>query len=170
MNDLDDALTLGLNVETEARPDLGKPGRVLCITPKKVREEVGIKTIALEGTADLERGLRAIREYDPGIILSSLGRTHDFGEEEVRRYFKRLNEFANKGNTLIHLVRQYPNDPLWTYWNKHKFAKGLEWYHTSADLSFVCNDKEIAQIVIEWADGHEIYMPPMSIDDVGQRI
>ena len=29
MNDLDDALTLGLNVETEARPDLGKPGRVL---------------------------------------------------------------------------------------------------------------------------------------------
>ena len=42
MNDLDDALTLGLNVETETRPDLGKPGRVLCITPKKVREEVRI--------------------------------------------------------------------------------------------------------------------------------
>ena len=39
MNDLDDALTLGLNVETESRPDLEKPGRVLCITPKKVREK-----------------------------------------------------------------------------------------------------------------------------------
>ena len=52
---------------------------------------------------------------------------------------------------------------------KDKVAEGLEWYHTSADLSFVCNDKEIAQIVIEWADGHDMYMPPMSIDDVGQE-
>ena len=67
------------------------------------------------------------------------------------------------------MVRQYPNDPLWTYWNNNKVAKGLEWYHTSADLSFVCNDKEIAQIVIEWADGHDMYIPPMSIDDVGQQ-
>ena len=33
---------------------------------KKVREEVGITTIALEDTADLERGVRTIREYDPG--------------------------------------------------------------------------------------------------------
>ena len=87
MNDLDDALMLGLNVETETRPDLGKPGRVLCITPKKVREEVGITTIALEDTADLERGIRTIHEYDPGIIVSSLGRTHSFGEEEVKHYF-----------------------------------------------------------------------------------
>ena len=69
------------------------------VTPKKVCGEVGITTIALEDTADLERGVRRIREYDPGIIVSSLGRTHSFGEEEVRRHFKRLNEFATTGNT-----------------------------------------------------------------------
>ena len=62
--------------------------------------KVGIKTISLEETADLERGERTIRENDPGVIVSSLGRTHSFGEEAVRRYFKRLNEFAAKGNTF----------------------------------------------------------------------
>ena len=169
MNDLDDALMLGLNVETETRPDLGKFGRVLCITPQKVHEEVGIKTLSVEETSDLERGERAIQEYDPGIIVSSLGRNHKFEKEAVRRYFIRLNDFASKGNTLIHLVRQYPSDPLWTHWDESKAAEGLEWYHTSADLSFVCNDKEIAQIIIEWADGHDMYVPPMSIDDVGQE-
>ena len=108
MNDLDDALMLGLNVETETRPDLGKPGRVLCITPQKVREEVGIKTLAVEETADLERGERAIHEYDPGVIVSSLGRNHDFDEEAVRRYFKRLNEFRIKREHLDTLGATVP--------------------------------------------------------------
>ena len=81
MNDLDDALTLKLNVETESRPELGKPGRVFCVTPKKVQAGVGISTIALEDTTDLERGARATHEYDPGTLVSSLGRTHNFGEK-----------------------------------------------------------------------------------------
>ena len=113
--------------------------------------------------------MRTIQEYDPGILVSLPGRLHSLEEKEVRNYFHRLNEFARKRNTSIHLVRQYPNDPLWTYWNKEKVAKGFEWYDTRADLSFICNDKDIAQIVIEWADGHDMHMPPMSIDDVGQE-
>ena len=58
MNDLDDALMLGLNAETETRPDLGKLGRVLCITPQKVHEEVGIKTLSVENlrTWSVEKG------------------------------------------------------------------------------------------------------------------
>ena len=108
MNDLDDALMLGLNAETETRPDLCTPGRVLSITPKKVREGVGITTIALEDTADLERGIRTMHEYDPGIIVSSLGRTHSFGEEKVKQYFSRLNEFATTGKHLDTLGETAP--------------------------------------------------------------
>lgn len=48
-------------------------------------------------------------------------------------------------------------------------AKGLEWYHTSADVSFVCHDKQMAQIIQDWAGGHDMYVPAMSIDDVGQK-
>ena len=36
-------------------------------------------------------------------------------------------------------------------------------------MSFICNDNEIVQIVIEWADGHDMYTPPMIIDGVGQE-
>ena len=70
--------------------------------------------------------MRTVQEYDPGIFVSSLGRSHSLEEKEVKKYFHRLDELARKGNTLIYLVRQYPNDPLWTYWNKAKVAKGFE--------------------------------------------
>ena len=48
-------------------------------------------------------------------------------------------------------------------------AKNLEWCHTSADLSFICNDNEITHIIQAWADGHDMHMPAMSMDDVGQK-
>ena len=74
MNDLDDALMIGLKVETESRPELGKTGRVLCITPQKARGDIGLSRIEIKDTTDLERAKRTILEYDPGIIISSLGR------------------------------------------------------------------------------------------------
>ena len=56
-----------------------------------------------------------------------------------------------------------------TYWIPDITAENLEWYHTNADWSFISKDKEMAHIVQEWADGHDMFMPAMSIDDVGQK-
>ena len=96
----------------------------------------------MKDTNDLVRAAR-----DPGIIVSSLGRSHSLKEKGVRRYLKSLNEFAKKGNTFIHLMRQWPNDPVRIYWTPDGAVKNLAWYHTSVDLSFICNDKDMAQIV-----------------------
>ena len=54
-----------------------------------------------------------------------------------------------------------------TYWNHEDAAEGLEWYHTCGNVSFVCNCTETAKLVNDWADGHDRFYPPMSIDDVG---
>ena len=133
----------------ERRPDQSgdKAGRLLCIAPEKVEETARVTSLGITDTKDLVRATRMIQEYDPGIIASSLGRSHILKENEVRKYFQSLNIFAKKVKTLIHLMRQWPDDPVRTYWNPDGAANNLEWYHASADLSFICSDKDMAQIV-----------------------
>ena len=84
----------------------------------------------MKDTTDSVRATRKTQEYDLGIIVSSLGRSHSLNEKEVWAYFQSLNELAKKGNTLIHRVRQWPDDPLRSYWNPDIAAKNLERYHT----------------------------------------
>ena len=72
MNDLDDAMMIGLNEETETRPELGKVGRILCIASGEVEETTGVTSLGVKDTFDLVRATRTIQEYDPGIIVSSL--------------------------------------------------------------------------------------------------
>ena len=76
---------------------------------RKVEETTGFASFGVKDSIGLACAMRMI-----GIIVSSLGRTQNLKENEVRKYFRCLNEYAKKGNTLLHLMRQSPDDSLRT--------------------------------------------------------
>ena len=79
-NDPDDAILIGLDAETETRPELGKAGRVRCIALEKIEESTGVAPLGVKNSTDLACAIRMIQQYDPGKIVSSLGRKHNLNE------------------------------------------------------------------------------------------
>ena len=75
MTDLDDAILIRLNVVTETRSELVEAGAILCLAPENVEAATG-SSFGIEDSNHLARAIRMIQEYDPGIIVSSSGRTH----------------------------------------------------------------------------------------------
>ena len=108
-------------------------------------------TLTIDCTEDIDHTIEQIETYEPGTIVSSFGRgIDDLSTEEKKRYFRCLNDQSKSGRSVLHLTRQWPDDPLRANWDSTKADEKFEWYHTCGDLSFVCNDPKLAHLVEEW--------------------
>jgi len=111
MNDLDDALLIGLNAEVDTRPEMGKAARVVMITPDIGQVMCLNNALGIDCTEDIDSTIEQIKTFEAGTIVSSFGRGVDgLSNEEKKRYFRCLNDQSKSGRSVLHLTRQWPVD------------------------------------------------------------
>ena len=103
--------------------------------------------------------------------MSSFGDTRTQHESRIyhtsaKELLKMMNIKANEGRTVIHFTQQFPPDPLRTEWNGEASCKDFEWHDGRGNLSFVCNNRDMAAHVSDWINS-DCDTEPMSIRDVG---
>ena len=97
---------------------------------------------------------------DHDVVVGSSDPSYGPKEEVVNK----VSDAAHKKLSTIYFTEQFPRHDHYC----EPVGPDMEWYNARGNLSFMTNNKELAEHVLEWSNGDSYYEPPKCIDDLAE--